>query len=234
MQKLEPRGLSLGAFLAAAALLAMTGSAAARSAGAPETPTPAQEPAQEQQQQQTREQAPEGPSTAPVRRSVPRVTGTVTRWTGNRIDLKTPDGKLQKVAVNEDTERLVEIKVGAEVTVEFRRRISGFVIAERVLAATEGAPGAQPGSGTTTGPKIQSVTGSVVSWSSAALLLRTDTGDLTIFVSPSTEYGVKSLDSGLQVTVEYREGSDGAKVATRVLAAKTKDEDSTETESGSE
>jgi hypothetical protein len=52
-----------------------------------------------------------------------------------------------KVAVNRDTERLVDIAPGAQVTVEYRRKISGFVIAERVLlaeasAATAGAAGA--------------------------------------------------------------------------------------------
>ncbi len=234
MQKLERRILPLVASMAAAAVLTAGGSVAAQSASEPEKQKAAQEQQEQQQDHsQTQEQAPdEGQATAPVRPAVPHVTGTVIRWTGNRIDLKTPDGKLQKVAVNTDTERLVEIREGAEVTVEYRRKISGFVIAQRVLGAEAGAPAAQPG---TPGRRAGAVTGSVVSWNNAVLLLRTDAGEVTLFLSPSTEYLVRSLDPGLPVTVEYREGADRAKMATRVLAAKAKDdEDSAKSENGSE
>lgn len=222
MQNFETRFLSIVSSLTMAALLTMAGGMAAQSASEPE-----QAPAQEQQKTRT---------AASERRAGPHVTGTVTRWTGNRIDLKTQEGKLQKIAVNPDTEQLVEIKVGTEVTVEYRRKISDFVIAKRVLAAEAGAPAAQPAKGTTAGPKANSVTGKVVSWNNAALLLRSDAGEVTLFLSPSTEYLVKSLDPGLPVTVEYREGADHAKIATRVLAAKPKpkDEDSTKSESESE
>ncbi len=227
MHKLERRVFSLVASLTAAVLLATGGSVASQSTN--ETEAQEQEP-----QSQTQEQAPEeSPSTAPARRSVPHVTGTVARWTGNRIDLKTSAGKSQKVAVNRDTEQLVEIKEGTEVTVEYHRIISGFIIAERVLPAREDAPAAQPGTGTAQGQNASAVTGSVVSWNNAALLLRTEAGEITLFLSPSTEYLVKSLDPGLLVTVEYREGSNGARLATRVLAAKAKDEDSTKKDSGS-
>lgn len=218
MQKLERKNLSLAVSLAAAALLTPAAGAAAQSAGEPEKQTPAQE------QQQT----------APVQRAVPHVTGRVTRQTGNRLDLKTAEGKLQKVALNKDTKWLVEVKEGMEVTVEYRRRISGFVIAERVLPAREAAPAAQPGKSTAPSQKALAVTGSVVSWNGAALLLRTETGDVTLFLSPSTEYLVKPLEAGLQVTAEYREGADRAKVATRVLAAETKSGDSASGEDGSE
>lgn len=229
MQKLERRNLSLVATLTAAALLAMAGGLAAQSADEPEKQAPVQE------QQQSHEQATdETRAAAPVRPAGPHVTGTVTRWTGHRIDLKTPEGKLQKVAVNRDTERLVEIKAGVEVTVEYGRKIGDFVIAKRVLAADAGAPAAQPAKGTTSGPKAKSVTGTVVTWNNAALLLRADAGEVTLFLSPSTEYLVKSLDPGLSVTVEYREGADGAKTAARVLAANTEDKDSAKSESGSE
>lgn len=223
MQKLGQRILSLVALLAAAALLATAGGLAAQNAGE-----------QNQQQEKQQEQAgttqdrsqtsdsAEGRSTAPARRAVPQVTGTVIRWTGNRIDLKKPDGKMQKVAVNADTERLLEIKEGAEVTVEYHRKISDFIIAERVRPAEEDATAAQSGAAKAPNQKPSSVTGSVVSWNNAALILRTEEGDVTLYLSPTTEYLVKSLDPGLPVIVEYREGTDRAKMATRVRAAQEK------------
>lgn len=227
MQKLERRVLSLTACLAVA-LLAMAPGVKAQSAGEPEK----QEPVQQQAQEQV--PVPEkAPATAPARRAVPHVTGTVTRITASRIDLKTPEGKVQKVAVNQGTRWLVDAKEGTEVKVEYRRKVSGFFIAERVLPADEGAPAAQPGKGTAPGQNAKTVTGSVVSWSNTALVLRTEEGDVTLFLSPSTEYLVKSLDPGLRVSVEY-EGSDRARVATRVLAVEAKDEDSASSKSGSE
>ena len=198
MEKLERKVLSL----AAAALLAVAGGLAAQSGGEPEKQPPAQK----------REEA----------RAVPQVTGRVILWNGDRIDLKTRDGKTQKVAVNADTKRLVEIQEGAEVTVEYRRKVGSFVIAERVLPAEESAA-AQSGTGTAgtaPGQSPNAVTGEVVSWNDAALIVRAKEGDVTLFLSPTTEYLLKSLDPGVLVTIEYREGSDGAKLATRVLAAK--------------
>lgn len=124
MQKLETKMLSRALSLAAAALVALSPGIVAQGPGEPAEPAPAQEQRQ----------------TAPAERTVPQVTGTVKRWTGNRIDLETADGKVQKVAVNKETERLVEIETGTEVTVEYRREISGFIIAERVLPAQETAP----------------------------------------------------------------------------------------------
>lgn len=236
MKKFEQSVLSLVMSSATAALLMMSASVTAQTAGEPQEQPPAQEQQQQDQDQkhsQTQEQSP-AKSTAPARRAVPHVTGTVTRWTGNRIDLKIPDGKLQKVAVNRDTERLVEIKEGAEVTVEYRRKISGFVIATKVLPAEADAPAAQPATSRAPSQKASALTGSVVSWNNAALLLRTDAGDVDFFLSPSTELLVKSLAPGLLVTIEYKEGPDRAKMATRVLAAKTKDGDSAKGESGSE
>jgi hypothetical protein len=218
MQKLEPKTLSLAMSLAAAALLTLSAGAAAQSAGEPAKQAPAQEQA------------------ALVRSTVPQVTGTVTRRTRSRLDLQTADGKSQKVAVNKDTEWLVDdVKEGAEVTVEYRRKVSGFVIAQRVLPAQKAAAAAQPGPATAPAPAAAlAVTGSVVSWNDAALLLRTEAGDVTLFLSPSTQYLVKPLDAGLRVTAEYREGADRAKVATRVLAAETKSEVPAKGESGSE
>lgn len=193
MRRLERKILTL----AAAALLAITGGLAAQTSGAQETQPPKQPP--------------------PRARAVPHVTGTVTLWNGNRMDLKTPEGKMLKVAVNEYTKRLVEIRKGAEVTAEYRRKIGGFYIATRVLAAGEGAaaqPAAAPGS------NLKTVTGSVVSGNPTELILRTSTGDITLFLSPNTQYEVKPLNPGALVTVEYRQGADGARVATRVLAGK--------------
>ena len=152
-------------------------------------------------------------------RTVPQVTGTVIHWNGDRIDLKTREGKTQKVAVNADTERLVEIQEGAEVTVEYRRKVGSFVIAERVRSVEENAA-AQSGTATAPGQSPSAMTGEVVSWNNAALIVRAKEGDVTLYLSPTTEYLLKSLEPGSLVTVEYREGSDGAKLATRVLAAK--------------
>lgn len=166
---------------------------------------------QEKPPEQTRQQA----------RAVPQVIGTVILWNGSRIDLKTPDGKTQKVAVNTDTERLVEIQEGIDVMVEYRRKVGGFVIAERVSPAGESAA-AQAGTGTAgtaPGQSPNAVTGEVISWNNSALALRSEGSDVTLFLSPDTEYLVKSLDPGSRVTVEFREGSDGAKLATRVRAA---------------
>lgn len=218
MQKLQRKTHSLSMSLAAAALLMFSAGAAAQSAGEPEK----QAPAPEQQQ------------AAPAQRAVPHVTGKVTRQTRSRLDLKTAEGKMQKVAVNKDTEWLVEVKEGTEVTVEYRRTISGFVIADRVLPARDAAAAAQNGGSKAPAPAAQTVTGSIVSSNSAALLLRTEAGDITVFLSPSTEYLVKPLDPGMRVTAEYREGADGAKVATRVLTAGTKKEDTAKNKDGSE
>lgn len=193
MQKLDRKILSF----AVAALLAVPAGLAAQSGQEP----PPQEP--------KRQQA----------RALPHVTGTVILWNGDRIDLKTPEGKTQKVAVNTDTERLVEIQEGIQVTVDYRRKVGSFVIAERVRPAGESAA-AQSGTGTAPGQSPKAVTGEVVSWNNAALALRNEAGDVTLFLSPETEYLVKSLDPGTRVTVEFREGADGAKLATRVLAAK--------------
>jgi hypothetical protein len=71
---------------------------------------------------------------------VSRITGTITRWINDRIELKTEEGKVQKVAVNSETKREVLIKEGIRVTVEYRRKIGDFVIASRVLAPEETAP----------------------------------------------------------------------------------------------
>lgn len=198
MLKLHRKILSITAMTAmtAAALLSAAGGLAAQSGGGEGEKPPAEQ----------RERA----------RAVPQVTGTVVLWNGNRIDLKTADGKTQKVAVNPETERLMEIEEGAEVTVEYRRKVGGFVIAERVRPAQEAA---QAGTGTAPGPSPSTLTGTVVSWNNAALVLRTGEDEVTLYLSPTTEYLVESLDPGLLVLVEYREGSDRAKLATRVRAA---------------
>ncbi|HEX7181969.1 MAG TPA: hypothetical protein VF756_09015 [Thermoanaerobaculia bacterium] len=228
MQKRERKILSWTASLAAAALIATASGLAAQSSGEPEKQPPAQEQEQPpasaaQDSGQTPEKKPsESRPAAPARRAVPQVTGTVTLWNGHRIELKTKAGKIQKVAVNPETERLVEIKVGSEVTVEYHRKVSSFIIAERVRPAEENATAAQSGAATAPGRQPSSVTGSVVSWNNTALVLRTETGEVTLFLSPQTEYLVKSLDPGLQVIVEYREGADRAKLATRVRAAQEK------------
>lgn len=212
MQKPEGKIFSSALSLTVAALIALSSGVAAQSAGEAKA-----------QEQQAVSATPKGP----------HITGTVTRWNGNRMDLKLADGKIQKVAVNNGTEKLVEVKDGTEVTVEYRREISGFVIAERVLPAVKAAPAAQASAKAAPGQKVPAVTGSIVSWNDAALLLRTETGDVTLFLSPSTEYLVQP-GPGMQVTAEYREGADRAKVATRVLAAERKTEDVAENQSGSE
>lgn len=206
MKKLDRKIFSF----AVAALFAVTGGLAAQSG---------QEPPQEPKRQQVR--------------AVPQITGTVIHWNGDRIDLKTREGKTQKVAVNADTERLVEIQEGAEVTVEYRRKVGSFVIAERVRAVEENTA-AQSGTATAPGPGPNAVTGEVVSWNDAALIVRGKEGDVTLFLSPTTEYLLKSLDPGSLVTVEFREGSDGAKLATRVRAAEKAPEKAAKKESGGE
>ncbi|HEX6861701.1 MAG TPA: hypothetical protein VF414_02740 [Thermoanaerobaculia bacterium] len=206
MDRIEQRIRSLMAFLATAALLAIPANLAAQGA------TEAEE---QQQQEQARAQPETGETSAPAPRAVPQVTGTIASWNGYRIDLKTPDGKTQQVAVNEDTERMVEIKPGAEVTIEYRRKIGDFVIAERVRPVEEAGPAPQPGPETAP----SKMTGTVVSWTPAALVLRTAEGDVTLFLSPRTESLVKSVEPGLPVTVEYEETSDGARLAVRVQPA---------------
>lgn len=137
MDRIEQRIRSLMAFLVTAALLAIPANLAAQSA------TEAEEQQQERQEQAEPET---GETPAPAPRAVPHVTGKITSWNGYRIDLKTPDGKTQQVAINEATERLVEIKPGAEVTIEYRRKIGDFVIAERVRSVKEADTAAQTGS----------------------------------------------------------------------------------------
>lgn len=149
----------------------------------------------------------------------PRVTGTVTRWVNDRIELKTAEGKIQKVAVNSDTKREVPIKEGVKLTVEYRRKVGDFVIALRVLAAEEAAPEAQPAEAATPSPFV---TGRVITWNAASLLLRTDAGDVTFYLVPTTKYEATSLDPGLLVTVEYKEGANGSKLATRVSVPEPK------------
>lgn len=205
MDRIEQRISSLMAFLAVVALLTIPANLAAQSA------TKAGEQQQERQEQ-AQAQPETGETPAPAPRAVPHVTGTIASWNGYRIDLKTPDGKTQQVAINEGTERLVEIKPGAEVTIEYRRKIGDFVIAERVRSVEEAGTAAQ--SGTDTAPST--VTGTVVSWTPAALVLRTEEGDVTLFLSPRTESLVKSAEPGMPVTVEYQETSNGDRLAMRV------------------
>ena len=212
MDRIDQRIRSLMAFLATAALLAIPANLAAQSA------TEAEEQQQERQEQ-AQAQPETGETPAPAPRTVPQVTGTIASWNGYRIDLKTPDGKTQQVAVNEDTERMVEIKPGAEVTIEYRRKIGDFVIAERVRSVEEAGTAAQ--SGTDTAPST--MTGTIVSWTQAALVLRTEEGDVTLFLSPRTESLVKSAAPGLPVTVEYEETSDGTRLAMRVQATEKED-----------
>lgn len=137
MDRIERTIRSLMALLTMSALLAIPANLAAQSA------TEAQE--QQERQEQDQAQPETGETPAPAPRTVPYVTGTITSWNGYRIDLKTPDGKTQQVAINEDTERLVEIKPGAEVTIEYRRKIGDFVIAERVRSVKEADTAAQSG-----------------------------------------------------------------------------------------
>jgi hypothetical protein len=208
MDKIERTIRSLLAFLATVALLAIPATLAAQSATE-----------QEEQKQEQQEQSPPESRPAPAPRTLPHVTGTVLRWNGYRIDLKTPEGKTQEVAVNEDTERLVEIEPGAEVTVEYRRKIGDFIIAERVRSVEEAGTAAQSGTDTAAVASPSTVTGTVVSATEATLVLRTEAGDVTLFLSPRTEYLVKSLPPGQMVTAEYQESSNDAKLATRIRAA---------------
>ncbi len=147
-------------------------------------------------------------------RASPHVLGTVSYWNGDRLEVKTPDGKTEKIAVNKETKRQVEIKTGVEVAVEYRRKIGGFIIAERVLPAAAVQPAAAPAAAAP-----GSVTGTVVTWNNAVLILKTAEGDINLALSPSTEYRVASLDPGLLVIVDYQEGSDHARLATLVQAA---------------
>ena len=177
------RHLSRAALLAAAVLLA--------------TPALAQSPGQAQQ---------------PVKPFPgPHISGTVVFWNGDRMDVKTPDGKTQQVAVNARTERQVEIKKGAEVTVDYYRKIGKFIIARRVVPLEKGQPAAAQAA--------KSLTGQIVSSTSAALVLRTGAGDVSLFLSPSTKIEVKFLAPGNTVTVEYQTVSNGSKLAQRVLPA---------------
>lgn len=214
MDRIERSIRSIMALLATAALLTVPATLAAQSA------TEAQEQQQENQERaRTQAEAGETPAQSspesrpsPAPRAVPHVTGTIVTWNGYRIDLKTPDGKTQQVAINEGTEQLVEIKPGAEVTVEYRRKIGDFVIAERVRPVEE------TGTDTSSAASPATVTGTLVTWSNAALVLRTETGDVTLFLSPRTESLDQPLEAGLPLTVEYQETADGAKLATRIQA----------------
>ena len=208
MNKVERSIRSFLASLFAVALLAAPANLAAQGT----------EEQAEQKQEQQEQSTPEA-RTAPAPRALPHVTGTVLRWNGYRIDLKTPEGKMQEVAVNEDTERLVEIEPGAEVMIEYRRKIGDFIIAERVRSPKEAGTAAQSGKDTAPGASPTTVTGTVVSRTNAALVLRTDAGDVTLFLSPRTEVLVKSLEPGQIVTAEYQATSNDAKLATRVQAA---------------
>lgn len=195
MDKIERKLRSLTGLLLTAVLVAFPVHLAAQDA-------PEQEAQQQEQKQEAR--APRG---------LPQVTGTVLAWNGYRIDLKTAEGKTQQVAVNKGTERLVEIEPGAEITVEYRRKIGDFVIAEKVR------PVQKVESGEDAAAEPSTVTGTVVSWTNAALVLRTEEGDVTLFLSPRTESPDKPFDAGLPVTVEYQETASGAKLATRIQAA---------------
>lgn len=188
--------------LAVATLIATSAAWGAQIADPPAEAPPAQAPV-------AQEPAP------PPQPTVPQVTGTIVRVTESRIDLKTKDGKDQKVALNDDTERLVEVKKGTEVTVEYRRRIGDFVIAERVLAP--GTPAAEPVPAPVL--KTGTATGDVLSATEASLVLRAEDGDLTFFLSPSTEILVKPITPGLRVAVDYREDKEQTKVATRIIPA---------------
>lgn len=140
----------------------------------------------------------------------PHISGTVVFWNGDRMDVKTPDGKEQQVAVNDRTERQLEIKKGAEVTVDYYRKIGKFIIARRVRPLEKDQPATQA---------AQSLTGKIVSSTNSALILRTGTGDVSLFLSPSTKIEVKSLAPGNAVTVEYQTVANGSKLAQRVLPA---------------
>lgn len=205
MQKARSRILSLAMSFTTSALLALGGGLAQASQDTGQQPP---------EQTQSPERSPSTGQPAPAR-TLPYVTGTVLRWTGSRIDLKTADGKTQKVAVNTDTEQLVEIEPGAEVSVEYRRKVSDFLIAERVVPAKPAKEKEASG----TGEALPTVTGSVVSRSNNALVLKTDAGDVTLFLSPWTEYKVESLQAGQRVTVEYRDRAEQGRFATSVRDA---------------
>lgn len=223
MEKTHRSIRSLTASLAAAVLLGLPTALPARSATD-------QEARQEEQQDEARPQAAaeetgqtqadgsaeSRPAPAPI--ALPSVNGTVLTWNGYRIDLKTPEGKKLQVAVNENTERLVEIEPGAEVTIEYRRKIGDFVIAERVRPVQEAGAAAQSGDAAP-GASPGRVTGTVVSWTNAALVLQTDAGEVTLFLSPRTESLVKPFAPGLPVAVEYQETASGAWLATRIETA---------------
>lgn len=143
----------------------------------------------------------------------PHISGTVVFWNGDRMDVKTADGRTQQVAVNDRTKRQVEIKKGAEVTVDYYRKIGKFIIARRVRLLEKDQT-AQSQS-----PATKSMTGEIVSANQAELLLRTGSGNVAFFLAPSTEYLVRPLGQGRRVTVEYKEVPGGSKMAVRVSAA---------------
>ncbi len=191
---------------AATAWLATTAGLLGQSAEPPAATAPPAEPPAVQ------EPAP------PAQPAIPQVTGRVTRFVGNEIELKTTDGKDQKVGINDSTKTLVEIAKGVEITVEYHRKIGGFIIAERIFAA-----GAAPATEPLPAPvmKTGTATGDILTATDSTLVLRTGEGDVTFFLSPSTEILVKPLAPGLRVSVEYREDKDQTKVAVRVLPAKS-------------
>ncbi|MEP7012528.1 MAG: hypothetical protein ABJC13_19580 [Acidobacteriota bacterium] len=193
MNPTERRILRLVAFLAATTLIAASTGWAA----------------------QTSEPAPEPPAAAPAPHAIPHVTGTIVKVITSRIDLKLKNGKIQKIAINEGTQRLVELEKGVEVTVEYRRKISAFIIAERVLAADAKVMEPVPA------PVIQTAmaTGEILSATNASLVLHVGEGDVTFYLIPTTEILVQPLALGQRVTVEYRENKDQAKVAVKILAA---------------
>jgi hypothetical protein len=212
MKPLDRRFLRRFALAAVATLIAMTPGWGAQTT---EPPTTSEPPAASEPQVQA--PAPQEPA-PPAQPAVPQITGTVVRFVDTELDLKTKDGKEQKVALNEATKKLVEIAKGIDVTVEYHRRVGGFIIAERILAAGT-APATEP----VPAPVIKTsmMTGDILSASDSTLVLRTKEGDVTFFLAPSTEILVKPLTPGLRVTVEYREDKDQTKVAIRVLPAKS-------------
>jgi len=206
MNYLDRRFLRRFALAAAATLIAMTPGWGAQTTEPPTTSEP-----------QVQAPAPQEPA-PPAQPAVPQVTGTVVRFANTEIDLKTKDGKEEKVAINEGTKMLVELAKGIEVTVEYHRKVGGFIIAERILAA-----GAAPATEPVPAPvlKTSTATGDILSVTDASLVLRTKEGDITFFLAPSTEILVKPLAPGLRVTVEYREDKEQTKVAIRVIPAKS-------------
>ena len=153
--------------------------------------------------------------------SGPSLAGTVVSLEEGGFSLKTADGESHKVAVNRNTEQLVKVSSGAQVIVEYRRKVGGFVIAQRIRPAGETAADAAPAEGTAAEAPL-SLTAEVVSWNDSALVVKTNEGEVTFFLAPTTEYLVKSLDPGLQVIVEYSQDASGARMATRVRAAEEK------------